>query len=82
MSRLERVVCVAGGWARVRLMGRCVAGKLGGLGRKVGRPWQGVVAVLAGLGKVLATLVWKSHGLGSSGWDPGTWKDGVRASLS
>src|SRR5437762_13441356 len=44
VSRLERVVCVAGGWARVRLMGRCVAGKLGGLGRVWWQSWQ----VLAG----------------------------------
>src|SRR5438034_4717064 len=40
VSQLERVVCVAGGWARVRLMGKCVAGKLGGLGRVWWQSWQ------------------------------------------
>ena len=40
MSRLERVVCVAGEWARVRLVGRCVAVRLGGLGRVCWQSWQ------------------------------------------
>ena len=57
LSQLEHVMCVADEWARVWLVGRCVAGKLVAALAGIGRPWQSVVAVLTGLGKILATLV-------------------------
>ena len=39
--------------------------------------WHGV----GGLGRVLGVLVWESLGLLGSGWNAGTKKDGVCASL-
>ena len=41
------------------------------------RAWHGV----GGLGRVLGVLVWESLGLLGSGWNAGTKKDGVCASL-